>query len=72
MNGKKQIGVVAASSVEDYEKDRIKKHEKTLPKKELDRTSLTNTLSANTGPVFLTFKDGKSIEERLIEIAKKD
>ena len=56
---------MAASSVDDYEHDKIKKHEVTLPKKELDRTTLTNTLSANTGPVFLTFKGGESIEERL-------
>jgi len=40
MNGRIQYGLVAASSIEDYETDRIKKHEKTLPKKEEDRTKL--------------------------------
>ncbi len=56
-----QLGIVAASSIDDYENDRIKKHEKTLPKKEEDRTKLTNTLGANTGPVFLTYKGGDAI-----------
>ena len=42
MNGREQIGLISASSVEDYENDLIKKHEKTLEKKELDRTKLTD------------------------------
>lgn len=42
MNGREQIGLLSASSVDDYEKDLIKKHEKTLEKKELDRTKLTD------------------------------
>ena len=42
MQGREQIGLVSASSVADYEKDLIKKHEKTLEKKEKDRTLLTD------------------------------
>ena len=37
-----QKGIMALSSIEDYEKNRIKKHEFTLAKKEEDRTKLTN------------------------------
>jgi uncharacterized protein (DUF1015 family) len=58
MNKKTQYGLVAASSIEDYEQDRIKKHEKTLLSKEKDRTTLTDVQNANIGPVFLTYKNG--------------
>jgi len=57
MNGHAQIGVTLACHVEDYENDIIRKHEKTRQAKEDDRTRLTDDLSANTGPVFLTYKD---------------
>ncbi len=50
-----QAGVVAAASVDEYEADRIKKHEFTRPDKEDDRTRHINALGANTGPVFLTY-----------------
>ena len=56
MNGREQVGLVSASSVADYENDLIKKHEKTLEKKEKDRTLLTDIQGANVGPVFLTYR----------------
>ena len=61
---------MAASSIEDYENDIIKKHEKTLQRKEQDRTRLTDTQSANIGPVFLTFRKGDSIKEKMANISK--
>lgn len=42
MSGITQYGLVSASSVEDYEDDKIKKHEKTISRKEGDRTMLTD------------------------------
>lgn len=42
MQGREQIGLVSASSVADYENNLIKKHERTLEKKEKDRTMLTD------------------------------
>jgi len=51
-----QRGIVGLCHIEDYEKDIIKKHEKTRQKKEDDRTTLNRTLSAHPGPVFLTYK----------------
>ncbi|MEX2578135.1 MAG: DUF1015 family protein [Verrucomicrobiales bacterium] len=62
MNGHSQIGITLACHIEDYENDIIRKHEKTRPVKENDRTRLTDTLSANTGPVFLTYKDAAAID----------
>lgn len=52
-----QRGVVATCHIEDYENDLIKKHEKTRPAKEDDRTRLNRTLRAHPGPVFLTYRD---------------
>ncbi len=51
-----QIGLVASASIEDYENDIIKKHEHTRADKEADRIKHVDTLNANTGPVFLTYK----------------
>jgi uncharacterized protein (DUF1015 family) len=57
-----QVGVAAVCHIEDYEKDIIKKHEKTRRDKEDDRTKLIGTISADTGPVFLTYRDSESID----------
>ncbi len=57
-----QTGLAAVCHIEDYEQDIIKKHEKTRPDKEDDRTRLIGTLSADTGPVFLTYRDDAKID----------
>jgi len=57
MGTHRQRGLVAVCHVEDYDAELIKKHEKTRKDKEDDRTTLIDTLSANTGPVFLTYRD---------------
>jgi uncharacterized protein (DUF1015 family) len=56
-----QKGIAAVCHVQDYDNDVIKKHEKTRQAKEDDRTRLTSELSANPGPVFLTYQDKDSI-----------
>ena len=66
-----QYGLVAASSIEDYESNRIKKHEKTLKRKEEDRTRLTDIQGANIGPVFLTYQRGDAIQEKVADIVMK-
>ncbi len=65
-----QQGLVAVCHVEDYENNLIKKHEKTRPDKENDRTRLTSELSANSGPVFLTYRDNSVINERVAAAVK--
>lgn len=57
MNGRSQTGLVCVSSVEDYFKDVIKKHELTRPEKEKDRIDHMRTLEAQTGNVFLAYRD---------------
>jgi len=56
-NGKSQTGLVCCSSVNDYEHGLIKKHEFTRPEKEADRIAHIKTTGAQTGNVFLAFRD---------------
>ena len=51
-----QVGLVAVASCEEYLKGVIKKHELTRPDKEDDRVRHIETLSSQTGPVFLTYR----------------
>ena len=62
MNGKSQAGLVCGSSVDDYENDLVKKHEFTRPEKEQDRINHIKTTGAQTGNVFLAYKNVKEID----------
>ena len=57
MNGKSQTGLVCVSSVDDYFNDVIKKHELTRPEKEKDRIDHMRTIRAQTGNVFMAYRD---------------
>jgi uncharacterized protein (DUF1015 family) len=61
MNGRRQIGLVACSSIDDYFNDVIKKHEFTRPEKEKDRIDHMVAVEAQVGPVFLTYKKNDNI-----------
>ena len=63
MNGRSQTGLVCASSVQDYLTGVIKKHEFTRPEKELDRINHIKTTGAQTGNVFLAYKDIPQVNE---------
>jgi uncharacterized protein (DUF1015 family) len=56
MGGHTQSGVAACFSVDEYDRDLIRKHEKTRPDKEDDRTRHLLAIAAQTGPVFLTYR----------------
>jgi Uncharacterized conserved protein len=62
MNGRSQTGLVCGSAVDDYEKDIIKKHEFTRPEKEQDRINHIKTTGAQTGNVFLAYKNVAEID----------
>jgi len=62
MDGRSQTGLVAVSSVDDYEKDIIKKHEFTRPEKEQDRINHIKTTFAQTGNVFLAYRNNNEID----------
>ena len=57
MNGRSQTGLVACFAVDDYVNKVIKEHELTRKDKEEDRTRHIDKCSAQTGLVFLAFKD---------------
>jgi uncharacterized protein (DUF1015 family) len=57
-----QLGLAAAYSLDEYNRDIIKKHEKTRKDKEDDRTKHMIALRAQTGPVFLTYRHDPEID----------
>ncbi len=63
MGNQKQIGIAATFSVQDYNNEVILKHEKTRKVKEDDRTNHIVTTKAQTGAVFLTYKDVPEIND---------
>lgn len=63
MNGISQTGLVCGSSVDDYENGLIKKHEFTRPDKEMDRIMHIKTTGAQTGNVFLAYKNVSVIDD---------
>ncbi len=64
-----QYGIVATCHVEDYETGKIRIHEKTRRVKEEDRIRYVDTQNANTGPVFLAYRDSAVIN-KLVESAR--
>ena len=65
-----QTGVAAAFSVDEYDEDVIRKHERTRPDKENDRTRHILSLRAQTGPVFLTYRADRRVDA-LVEAETK-
>ena len=61
MNGKSQTGLVICVAIDDYINDKIKKHEHTRKDKELDRINHVDYCDANTGPIFLTYRNKAEI-----------
>jgi len=70
MDGHSQVGLVAASSVVDYDSNRIRKHEFTRPAKENDRVRQIEALNTQTGPVLLAYKSQTDIDAILEETTK--
>jgi uncharacterized protein (DUF1015 family) len=56
MGSQIQIGIVGLISVLEYDQGKIKKHELTRQDKEDDRINHVNTVNAQTGPVFVTYR----------------
>jgi uncharacterized protein (DUF1015 family) len=62
MNGHVQTGIAGVFSIDEYDSDGIRKHERTRRDKEDDRTRHMVALRAQTGPVFLTYRDRSEID----------
>ena len=67
MNGRKQTGLVCVSSVDDYFNDVIKKHEFTRPEKEKDRIDHMLATGAQTGNVFMAYRDVSALSDLINE-----
>ncbi len=61
MNGRIQTGLVGCASIDDYINNIIKKHEFTRADKEADRIRHVDYCDANTGPIFLTYRENEEI-----------
>ncbi len=59
MNGRSQTGLVGCASIDDYKNNIIKKHEFTRADKEADRIRHVDYCDANTGPIFLTYRENE-------------
>ena len=68
--GASQDGLVAACSVDDYDSDAIRKHEKTRKDKEDDRTKHLLVQSAHAEPVFLTYRATDAIDARVAKVTE--
>jgi len=72
LEGRTQVGVVGCVHVDDYENDVIRKHEKTRPDKEDDRTRHVLTLNAHAEPVFLAYRGESRISRLTSGIMRTD
>jgi uncharacterized protein (DUF1015 family) len=71
MNGRSQTGLVAVSSIDDYDNGIIKKHELTRPEKENDRINHIKTTGAQTGNVFLAYRNNDTIDAIIENLTNK-
>jgi uncharacterized protein (DUF1015 family) len=72
MGSHQQVGIVACVSVDEYDRDLIKKHEKTRQDKEDDRVRHIDTLGAHDEPVFLTYRASADIDAVVAEVTATD
>ncbi len=61
MNGREQTGLVCCCDIDEYLNGTIKKHELTLKAKETDRMTHVDICDANTGPIFLMYREQETI-----------
>ncbi len=71
MEGRSQTGIVGCASIDDYASGVIKKHENTRAEKEQDRIRHVDACGAQTGPIFLAYRDEEEIS-RLVEDIRKE
>ncbi len=58
-----QTGVVGCCSIDEYEQGKIKKHEKVRPDKVVDRTEHLLEVEAQTGLIFLAFRNTETVRD---------
>ncbi len=68
MNQHIQIGLVATAAVEEYRNGTIRRHELTRTEKEQDRVRHITVTKAQTGPVFLTYRQRPEISSFILKL----
>lgn len=71
MGAHEQCGLVAGVHVSDFESDLVKAHESTLEEKLVDRTRHIETVEAQTGPIFMTYRHREPIDKLTAEVRKR-
>lgn len=66
--GRKQTGIVACASIDEYQQNIIKKHENTRADKEADRIHHVDTCSMQTGPIFLAYRAQEDINQLIATV----
>ncbi len=72
MDKRSQTGLVAASSVDDYINNVIRKHENTRKEKEADRIRHVDACSAQTGPIFLAYNSNQAVKDILNKVKQNE
>jgi uncharacterized protein (DUF1015 family) len=67
-----QTGIAGCSSLDEYDADVIRKHERTRKDKEDDRTRHMVTLKAQTGPVFMTYRDLGALDALVSQASREE
>ena len=70
MDGRDQTGVVGCCSVDEYDDDRIRKHGRTRPDKEDDRTRHVVEMSCQAEPIFLAYRDREDVDALVEETVR--
>ena len=68
MGAQVQTGIVGTMSAAEYDAGKIKKHELTRQDKEEDRIRHVDTVNAQTGPVFISYRERQSLNKIVAEI----
>ncbi len=63
MDGRSQTGLVSTTGIDEYMNGIIKKHEFTRADKELDRINHVDYCDANTGPIFLAYRQDQTVQQ---------
>ncbi len=71
LGGHEQCGLVAGVHVSDFESGLVKAHESTLEEKLIDRTRHIETVEAQTGPIFMTYRHREAVDKLTAEVRKR-
>ena len=71
MDGRAQTGIVGCAAIDDYLRGAIKKHELTRADKEADRIRHVDTCSAQTGPIFLAYRESQTLDKIIADETAK-